>query len=175
MPEPNDEIQLLLSAYADGEVDETQRRRVEQALADDSQLQQRLDQYRRMDAACKGSEIADKLPAPAGAEWDQVWAGVQGDVRNHQSLGKQRLKRGRLIRRPIRLGILTTAAAAAALALALFVMFSSETNRGLLLPDSIAATTPECEAVADEHLRPVFYGENDTLRLYFVPPTAVGD
>ena len=27
----------------------------------------------------------------------------------------------------------------------------------------------------DEHLRPVFYGEDDTRRLYFVPPTAVRD
>ena len=170
MPELNDDIQLLLSAYADGEVDDEQRRRVEQALADDTQLQKRLDLYRRMDATCKSSEIADKLPAPAGVEWGRVWAGVQGDLQNRRSLEKQRLKRGRLIQFS-----LWAAAAAASLALVLFALSSSQTSRKLLLPDSIAATTPECTPFDDEHLRPVFYGENDTLRLYFVPPTAVGD
>ena len=169
MPELNDEIQALLSAYADGEVDDEQRRRVEQALADDTQLQKRLDLYRRMDAAGKSSEIADKLPAPAGAEWGQVWAGVQGDIRKRRSLEKQRLKRGRLLQ----FGL--WAAAAASVALVLFALSSSQTSRELRLPDSIAATTPECTPFGDEHLRPVFYGANDTRRLYFVPPTAVGD
>lgn len=168
MPELNDDIQLLLSAYADGEVDDEQRRRVEQVLADDTQLQKRLDLYRRMDATCESSEIADKLSAPAGVEWDRVWAGVQGDLRNRRSLEKQRLRRGRLIQ-------FSLWAAAASLALVLFALSSSQTSRKLLLPDSIAATTPECTPFDDEHLRPVFYGENDTLRLYFVPPTAVGD
>jgi anti-sigma factor RsiW len=65
------EIRILLTGYADGELDGADRARVEEALARDPELRRELEEIRRMKEATLGL-----VDARTDAELDAFWGAV---------------------------------------------------------------------------------------------------
>jgi hypothetical protein len=67
------ELQILLMGYVDGELDDGDRRRVEEALASDPALQAELDSMRRLHDLTADLGIDDKTDAELKAFWGSVY------------------------------------------------------------------------------------------------------
>lgn len=67
------ELEVLLMGYLDGELDESQRRRVEEALASDPALQQELEEMRGLKELTSSVGIDEKTDAELQAFWGSVY------------------------------------------------------------------------------------------------------
>ena len=67
------ELEILLMGYVDGELDERDRRRVEEALANDPALQAELDGMRRLKDLTADLGIDEKTDVELKAFWGSVY------------------------------------------------------------------------------------------------------
>ena len=67
------ELEVLLMGYVDGELDEKDRRRVEEAIASDPQLQAELRDMRRLKDLTADLGIDDKTDAELKTFWGSVY------------------------------------------------------------------------------------------------------
>jgi ferric-dicitrate binding protein FerR (iron transport regulator) len=67
------ELEVLLMGYVDGELDESDRRRVEEALANDPALQAELDDMRRLKDLTADLGFDDKTDAELKIFWGSVY------------------------------------------------------------------------------------------------------
>ncbi|MEM8885014.1 MAG: zf-HC2 domain-containing protein [Planctomycetota bacterium] len=67
------ELEVLLMGYVDGELDEADRRRVEEALENDPSLQRELEEMRRLNDLTASLGIDDKSDQELKAFWGSVY------------------------------------------------------------------------------------------------------
>ena len=119
--------QQLLAAYADGELDEMQRRQIERTLARSPDAASELTAQRRFSPDNQQLWQQVRMPEPTPAQWSAVWQNVENRV--HPTVQPARSTRPRTpwLRRgllALALALPTTAAASVAL-----VMSLSPSNR----------------------------------------------
>jgi hypothetical protein len=67
-----DELMRLLTAYADGELDDAERERVEDLLAENPELRAELDSIRQLTGLTDGMCLAE----PEQEVWNMYWANI---------------------------------------------------------------------------------------------------
>lgn len=67
------ELEILLMGYVDGELDEADRRRVEEALASDPSLQAELEDMRRLQNLTADLGIDEKTDAELKTFWGSIY------------------------------------------------------------------------------------------------------
>ncbi len=67
-----DELMRLLTAYADGELDESERERVERMLADNPDFRRELDSIHELSRLTESVRLAE----PEQEVWNMYWANV---------------------------------------------------------------------------------------------------
>jgi len=67
------ELEILLMGYVDGELDDSDRRRVEQALASDPALQSELEEMRRLKSLTAGLGIDEKTDTELKTFWGSIY------------------------------------------------------------------------------------------------------
>jgi len=67
------ELEILLMGYVDGELDEADRRRVEEALASDPTLQAELEDMRRLQSLTANLGIDKKTDAELKTFWGSIY------------------------------------------------------------------------------------------------------
>ncbi len=76
----DEELLPLLGGYLDGELDDAQRARVEQALANDATLRGELESMRRLGAMLQGGRGEERGDAELAAFWGSVYNRLERQV-----------------------------------------------------------------------------------------------
>jgi anti-sigma factor RsiW len=169
MRESDEHLEMLLSACADGELDEEGRRKVDAALKSDPWRRERVEAFARLDQLLGGEDQPPAMPSPD--EWQAVWQEVR---RKRMEPPRERVGRPRVVRLTMAVAGL---AAAAAFAVSLWTLRHPEQPTGLALPQKVDAEPAEVVAhdIRGRKARVYANDSENTWRALFLPQTATGE